>query len=250
MIICNNMKEVIAAQKSEVVTIGFSLKDVGGLHQGHEYLIEETKKRYPNKMLVAAVWSDDWRGENYPLEFELTPAPFNKDYMVDWFKDRVDMIAFIDKEAQADLFSSVDLESLNAWVDNVFNRNKYSANNNGLDCYIKWAMLIVKVYEEVGFNRKYVALSRKDGWYSHVMKHFQENYIDSIQEVFMIDPLEVNGIPYSTHFNAFAIDKTKINGIQVRENNRLFGNKVLVEYYLDGACVVRVRRRDEINNNL
>ena len=199
MIICNNIQETIDSQNGEIVTIGFSEKEKDGLHKGHQYLIDKTKEKYPDKTLLVAVWSNRWRNEKYPLGYEQIYPDFDKQYMIDWFDNKVDIISFIDKDNQTTLFNSIDLKELESWVNDIFIKNKYSFDNKGMDSFMKWAMLISKTYEVIGWKRNYVVMSNKDGRYNKIIKHFYEKYISSIKEVFMIDPLmNDDNTPFST----------------------------------------------------
>jgi len=251
MIICNNIQETIDAQNGEIVTIGFNQKINGGLHLGHIHLIQQAKIKYPDKTFLVFVWSADWKNErSFPPGY-VGKIAFDKDYMIDWFKDKIDIISFIDKNEQIKLFNSVDLENLEIWAENIFNTNKYKFGHpkdnfdGGLDFYIKWALLISRTYELVGIKRDYVVMSKKDGWYSYVMKHFYDNYISSIKEVYLSDFLTVDGIPFSTSIpDIYNIDKT-IEEIKTYENPLLFGDKILIEYYLRDTCFQLVRNKDE-----
>lgn len=251
MIICNNIQETIDAQSGEIVTIGFNQKANGGLHLGHIHLIQEAKIKYPDKTFLVFVWSDDWRDErSFPPGYTETTA-FDKDYMIDWFKDKVDIISFIDKNAQVQLFNSIDLENLEIWAENIFNTNKYKFGHpednldDSSDFYIKWAMLISRTYELVGIKRDYVVVSKKDGWYSYAMKHFYDNYIPSIKEVYLADSLTFDGIPFSTSIpDIYNIDKT-IEEIKTYENSILFGDKILVQYTLKDTCFQLIRGKTD-----
>lgn len=244
MIICNNIQETINAQSQfgEITTIGFSQKASGGLHEGHDDLIQQAKK-VSNKTFLAFIWSDNWRDERYPLGYETPSLDFDKDYMINWFTDKVDIISFMDKGSQELFFNSVDLNPLDIWVDDIFNQNNYTFfSNKSLDSYIKWAMLISRIYEIIGIKRDYVAMSSKDGWYSYIMKHFYDNYIPSIKEVFLIDPLLLDGIPYSTSIKN--VDDKTIKEIKTYENPHVFGaDKILNEYHLENDCFTKLEQR-------
>lgn len=198
MIICNGLNAVLKAQTDEIVSIGFSEK-AEGLHKGHEYLISEAKKKYPAKLVQASVWSDEWKEKNLET-YRGKPRKFNKQYMIDWFEDRIDILSFMNERSQIALYNKHDMKSLFSWADRIIKKEGYPHDNLH---FLRWVMVTSKIYEEIGYRREYVIMSDKDGSYPYTTQHFYENYIPSIKEVYLVKTLENGGTPYGTSNNNF-----------------------------------------------
>lgn len=184
-IVYNSMQDFIATQTDDNWThIGFGHKCAENpLHEGHEYLLNETKLLMPTNKIYASVYSDGYRANyveqnNNTMSHEHTVL--DKDYMEAWMDTQgVDAIIFVDDQQQFDLFNSPLGQAAISFVDVALQEYPYLSKCDPHDeSLLLTAMRLFYAQKLMGLRRNTYMNSSKDGWYSYCIKHFLNTYCD------------------------------------------------------------------------
>jgi pantothenate synthetase len=212
--------QIIVPTDKIVGATTFQKKDSGGLHIGHEYLLNQIK----NNCEISVVSFYDTRylmNQLYPTGNQVVPITWDENYCTTWAENNgVDYVFIPSNDFLIDLTGVVNFETIKTQTDNIISNEGYAELIPGQYMGdIKFIISTLLISNEVGgfFHKNYHYCGWEQVPIPFVRRDVSQKY--SFSEVIMIDPLRrPDGLVYSTRL--LNLDQSKID-IFVSVNNAI-----------------------------